>query len=92
MAARDQGGKSSPANYVERVKALEPSWAIAGFRDVLDARVFDAELIPVFSDESWLDDARYTDMQAGRWPDVPLLAIVNRRLIPEGPVRGAERL
>jgi prolycopene isomerase len=69
------GSGHFPADYVERVKALEPSWAIAGFRYVLDARVFDAALIPIFSDQSWLDDERMAGMQQGRWPDVPLIAI-----------------
>ena len=64
----------SPA-YVERIRGLEPSWAIAGVRYVFDARVFDAALIPVFSDESWLDSARFAAMEAGNWPEVPLIAI-----------------
>ena len=51
------GAEHFPAEYVERVTALEPSWAICGFRYVLDKRIFDAALIPVFSDESWLDEA-----------------------------------
>ncbi|MCP5071638.1 MAG: hypothetical protein GY946_34190, partial [bacterium] len=69
------GSEHFPADYVERVKSLEPSWAIAGYRYVLDARVFDAALIPIFSDQSWLDDRRYAGMEAGDWPDVPLIAI-----------------
>jgi len=64
-----------PAEYVARVESLEPSWAIAGNRYVLDAEVFDAALIPIFSDQSWLDDERFARMQAGEWPDVPLVAI-----------------
>jgi len=63
------------ADYVERVTALEPSWAICGFRYVLDKRIFDAALIPVFSDESWLNEERYQDMLRGKWPNVPLIAI-----------------
>jgi prolycopene isomerase len=69
------GEKYFPQEYIERIKSLEPSWAICGFRYVLDKRVFDAALIPVFSDESWLDDKRYQDMLEGKWPDVPLIAI-----------------
>jgi phytoene dehydrogenase-like protein len=69
------GSEHFPPEYVERVKSLEPSWAIAGFRYVLDARVFDAALIPVFSDQSWLDDERFAGMEQGSWPDVPLIAI-----------------
>ncbi len=69
------GSEHFPAEYVERVKSLEPSWAIAGYRYVLDKRIFDAALIPVFSDQSWLDDERYQAMENGNWPDVPLIAI-----------------
>jgi phytoene dehydrogenase-like protein len=69
------GAGHFPAEYVERVTALEPSWAICGFRYVLDKRIFDAALIPVFSDESWLNEERYQDMLKGKWPNVPLIAI-----------------
>lgn len=69
------GAEHFPVEYVERVTKLEPSWAICGFRYVLDKRIFDAALIPVFSDESWLDEARYQDMLNGKWPNVPLIAI-----------------
>jgi prolycopene isomerase len=69
------GREHFPGGYLERVESLEPSWAIAGFRYVLDAPVFDAALIPIFSDQSWLDDERFARMEAGDWPDVPLIAI-----------------
>lgn len=69
------GADHFPAGYVERVRGLEPSWSIAGIRYVFDTRVFDAALIPVFSDQSWLDQARFDAMCAGEWPDVPLIAI-----------------
>ncbi len=69
------GPEHFPTDYVEWVRMLEPSWGIAGLRYVLDARVFDAALIPVFSDESWLDSSRFADMENGEWPDVPLIAV-----------------
>jgi prolycopene isomerase len=69
------GEENFPSDYIQRVKNLEPSWAICGFRYVLDTRIFDAALIPVFSDQSWLDDQRYQDMLEGKWPDVPLIVI-----------------
>jgi len=69
------GPEAFPEDYVARVRALEPSWAIAGVRYVFDTRVFDAALIPIFSDESWLDSARFAAMEAGEWPDVPLIAV-----------------
>jgi len=64
-----------PVEYIDRVKSLEPSWAIAGFRYVLSKRIFDAALIPVFSDQSWLDNTRYEAMLDNEWPDIPLIAI-----------------
>lgn len=69
------GREHFPADYVKRVESLEPSWAIAGNRYVLDAEVFDAALIPIYSDQSWLDDERFARMEAGEWPDLPLIAI-----------------
>jgi len=69
------GAEQFPDDYVERVRGLEPSWAIAGVRYVFDTRVFDAALIPIFSDQSWLDSERFAAMEAGEWPDVPLIAV-----------------
>jgi len=69
------GGGHFPPEYVAMVEGLEPSWGIAGLRYVLDARVFDAALTPVFSDQSWLDSERFAAMEEGVWPDVPLIAI-----------------
>ncbi|MBW2291274.1 MAG: NAD(P)/FAD-dependent oxidoreductase [Deltaproteobacteria bacterium] len=69
------GREHFPTEYVERIESLEPSWAIAGCRYVLDERIFDAALIPIFSDQSWLDDDRFASMERGDWPEVPLIAI-----------------
>jgi phytoene dehydrogenase-like protein len=69
------GADHFPRDYVERVRELEPSWAIAGVRYVLDDRVFDAALIPIFSDQSWLDTSRFAGMEEGIWPDIPLIAV-----------------
>ncbi len=69
------GTEHFSAEYVARITALEPSWAICGFRYVLNKRIFDAALIPIFSDESWLDEERYQDMLKGKWPNVPLIAV-----------------
>jgi phytoene dehydrogenase-like protein len=69
------GSEHFPTDYIDRVRSLEPSWAIAGNRYVLDAEVFDAALTPIYSDQSWLDDERFARMAAGQWPDPPLIAI-----------------
>lgn len=69
------GTQHFPDDYVERVRSLEPSWAIAGARYVLDAEVFEHVLTPIYSDESWLDSERFARMEAGEIPDVPLLVV-----------------
>ena len=69
------GREHFPGDYVAWVESLEPSWSVAGFRYVLDTEVFDAALIPIFSDESWMDDERFAAMEAGTWPEVPLITI-----------------
>jgi prolycopene isomerase len=66
------GTERFPSDYVARVEALEPSWAIAGIRYVFDCEVFEEALVPVFSDQSWLDSERFARCEAGDWPDVPL--------------------
>ena len=69
------GAGHFPDEYVAMVEGLEPSWSIAGLRYLLDERVFDAALKPVFSDQSWLDSERFAVMEADEWPDVPLIAV-----------------
>ena len=65
------GARHFPAEYVAMVEGLEPSWGIAGIRYVLDERVFEAALTPVFSDQSWLDSERFAAMEAGESPTSP---------------------
>jgi len=78
-----------PSEYVDRVRMLEPSWAIAGLRYELDAQVIEAPMILQFSDDSWLDSERFQRAEAGDWPEVPLLfvttpAAYDPTLAPEG--------
>ncbi len=69
------GASHFPDNYVDLVRSLEPSWAIAGARYVLDTEIFEQALIPIYSDESWLDTERFARMEAGHIPDIPLLVV-----------------
>lgn len=69
------GAGQFPSEYVERVRSLEPSWALAGTRYVLDTEVFEQALIPIYSDESWLDSERFAAMEAGDIPEIPLLVV-----------------
>lgn len=83
------GAEHFPADYVERVRSLEPSLAVVGMRYIVDAPVFEAPIILAYSDQSWLDADRYARLQAGDWPDVPLISIgvpclFDPSLVPEG--------
>ncbi len=66
------GPENFPSEYVEYVRALEPSWGIAGYRYFLDAPVFPPAGL-AFGDKSWWDSTRYEQALAGNWPDVPQL-------------------
>jgi prolycopene isomerase len=63
------------AAYVARVRSLQPSWAFVGARLHLDAPVFEVPMTVVYSDESWLDQARYDKAMAGSFPRDPLLFV-----------------
>jgi phytoene dehydrogenase-like protein len=69
------GAAHFPAQYVERVQRLEPSWAFVGVRYQLDARVFELPMTVVFSDQSPWDSARFERARAGDWPQHPLLFV-----------------
>ena len=69
------GEQHFPTEYVERVRSLEPSWSIAGVRYVFDAEVFEEVLVPIFSDDSWLDTERFDRCEKGEWPEVQLIAV-----------------
>lgn len=65
-----------PADYVETVRGYEPSLAFVGIRYFTDAPVVRAPMILQFSDESWWDEARFRECEAGNWPEHPLLFVV----------------
>jgi prolycopene isomerase len=69
------GAEHFPEAYVERVRRLEPSWALAGVRYRLKKPVFRHPMTLVFSDESWLDSARFERARRGDWPRDPLVFI-----------------
>ncbi len=62
-------------DYVSYVRGLRPSWALVGVRYRLSERVFHRPMTYVFSDESWLDAARFEAARQGRWPRHPLLFV-----------------
>jgi len=66
------GEENFPADYVDYVRKLEPSWGIAGLRYFLDAPVFPPAGL-AFGSKSWWTTARYEQARAGNWPDIPQL-------------------
>ncbi len=74
------GEGAFPAEYVERVRSLEPSLAFVGIRYLTDAPVMKTPMILQFSDESWWDEARYRACERGEWPEHPLLFVVTPAL------------
>lgn len=75
------------AEYVDYVRALEPSWGIAGIRYFLDAPIFPPAGL-AFGDRSWWTTERYEAARAGDWPDIPQLywstpALWDRALAPD---------
>ncbi|MCZ7525650.1 MAG: NAD(P)/FAD-dependent oxidoreductase [Acidimicrobiia bacterium] len=70
------GPEAFPPDYVERVRALEPSLAFVGIRYFVDAPVLGDAMVLQFSDESWWDSERFARAEAGEWPDHPLLFVV----------------
>lgn len=69
------GADAFPAEYVERVQGLEPSFGVVGVRYFLDAPVFQSAMNMTYSDESWWDDERYAAAMAGDWPDVSMVFV-----------------
>ena len=69
------GAHCFPADYVERIRRLEPSWSFVGKRFVVDAPVFTAPMVLQFSDDSWWDEERFRQAERGRWPEEPLLFV-----------------
>ncbi|MCZ7526272.1 MAG: NAD(P)/FAD-dependent oxidoreductase [Acidimicrobiia bacterium] len=74
LEARPRG--ALPADYVERVRGLEPGWGMVGLRYFFSRPVFEARTASMYSDQSWLDTDRYARLMASEWePDVPLAYI-----------------
>ena len=83
------GEEHFDTGYVATVKGLVPSWAIMGIRYFLNRPFFDCPMHLAFSDESYLDIARFQAMQAGRIPDELVVfnvvpAVYDASLAPPG--------
>ncbi|TET96592.1 MAG: hypothetical protein E3J29_05415, partial [Dehalococcoidia bacterium] len=75
--------------YVNYVKGLLPSWALAGIRYFLSRPVFQYPVNIAFSDDSYWDTERFLRIKAGELPDEAIVFIVvpslyDPGLAPEG--------
>ena len=69
--------------YVDYVKSLVPGWAFTSVRYFLDKPVMKTGMYVMYSDDSWLDVARYEKMKSGEIPDEVILFMVNHNFYDE---------
>lgn len=69
------GAQHFPGSYVDRVRALKPSWAFVGVRYDLAKPIFEVPMNVYFSPESGWDKQRFATAEAGQWPHNPLLFV-----------------
>ncbi|MBI4516387.1 MAG: NAD(P)/FAD-dependent oxidoreductase [Deltaproteobacteria bacterium] len=63
------GAEHFDRSYLSYVRGLVPSWGIMGIRYFLNKPFFDYPMYLAFSDDSYLDTARFLKMKAGAVPD-----------------------
>ncbi|MEZ5171289.1 MAG: FAD-dependent oxidoreductase [Acidimicrobiia bacterium] len=69
--------------YVDYVKGLVPGWAFTSVRYFLDRPVMDTAIYAVWSDDSWLDTARFRKQKEGEEPDEVILFMCNHSFYDE---------
>lgn len=69
--------------YVDYVKGLVPGWAFTSVRYFLSRPVMDTAMYVVWSDDSWLDTARFRKQKEGGEPDEVILFMVNHSFYDE---------
>lgn len=62
-------------SYVDYVKALVPGWSFTSVRYFLSDPVMDTGLFLAYSDDSWLDTARFRKMKTGDIDEVILFGV-----------------
>jgi phytoene dehydrogenase-like protein len=63
------GPQHFDTSYVTAVKSLVPSWAIMGIRYFLNRPFFEYPMYIAFSDDSYVDTARFLQFKGGAIPD-----------------------
>jgi prolycopene isomerase len=69
--------------YVNYIKGLVPGWAFTSIRYFLEKPVMKTGLYVVYSDDSWLDVARFEKLASGEIPDEVILFMVNHSFYDE---------
>jgi prolycopene isomerase len=69
--------------YLNYVRGLVPGWAFTSIRYFLDRPVMETGIYVMYSDDSWLDTARFEQVKAGEIPDEVILFMVNHSFFDE---------
>ncbi|MBW2421653.1 MAG: NAD(P)/FAD-dependent oxidoreductase [Deltaproteobacteria bacterium] len=69
--------------YVNYIRSLVPGWAFTSIRYFLDRPVMDTGIYVMYSDDSWLDTARFAKVKEGEIPDEVILFMVNHSFFDE---------
>ncbi len=63
------GERHFPAEYVDRIRKLEPGWGWASIRYFLNRRVLTEPMYMIYSDDTWYTTERYERLKTGKWSD-----------------------
>lgn len=77
------GEENFDRGYVDYVKGLVPGWAFTSVRYFLDKPVMKTAMYAVWSDDSWLDTARFRKQKEGEEPDEVILFMCNHSFYDE---------
>ncbi len=69
--------------YLNYIKGLVPGWAFTSIRYFLNKPVMDTAMYVMYSDDSWLDTARFEKMKSGEIPEEVILFMVNHNFYDE---------
>ncbi|MDP6977511.1 MAG: NAD(P)/FAD-dependent oxidoreductase [Myxococcota bacterium] len=69
--------------YVNYIKGLVPGWAFTSIRYFLDEPVMETGIYIMYSDDSWLDTARFERVKNGETPEEVILFMVNHSFFDE---------
>ncbi len=86
------GEENFDKGYVDYIKGLVPGWAFTSVRYFLNKPVMETGMYVMYSDDSWLDVARYEKMKKGEIPEEVILYMVNHNFYDENATPPGEQV